>query len=134
MDSEHLDELMNCDDIWEDEDFTRPRSPSAISEDSATTWCSFSGESILTYASWGSCTDSEISEVIAPSYQNVDEEIRRVCFSFLNSENLEIEEDEEDDIEIEPSSRLSIKSEESESSVSGVFSSSTTTAITTTRR
>ncbi|XP_044191860.1 uncharacterized protein LOC122969898 [Thunnus albacares] len=104
MDVENLDDLMNCDDIWEDEEFTLPRPSSAISEESATSnassRCSLSGESISTYTTWGSRTDSEISEVITPSY-----------------------EDEEDETEIESSSRLSIRSEESTRPVSSAVSS-----------
>lgn len=131
----NLDDLIHCDDIWKDEKFTSPCSPSAISEESvmsyASSWCSFSGDSRITYASWCSRSDSEISEIIAPSDQNVDEEIIKVCYRFLNPEADDFgERDEVLTTEIGSSSRLSIRSEESRRPVSGTSSSSTTTAIT----
>lgn len=121
----NLDDLMNCDDFWEDKTFPRPRSPSNVSEDSRTT-----------YTSWGSCTDSDISETIAPSDQNVDDVIRDVCYSFLYPDNLEEEEDDlgdKDEVqttEIESSSKLSIRSEESTRPVTSTSSSSSITVIT----
>ncbi|KAL7391089.1 hypothetical protein ABVT39_004048 [Epinephelus coioides] len=76
-----FDELMYCDDLLEEEEDTGPRPYSTISEESGTTYPSH----------WCCSPDSEISEMIEPFHQNIDEVVRQVCQSFLYSEYLETE-------------------------------------------
>ncbi|XP_044052028.1 flocculation protein FLO11-like [Siniperca chuatsi] len=114
-----LDELMYCDDILDNDEVTCPCPHSTISEDS---WCS--------------SLDSDISEMITSFDQNIDVEIKKVCQSFLNPENLETEADdfgEKEEVrttQTGSTSRLSNSSEESVRPASCASSSSTNTAIT----
>ncbi|XP_018546517.1 uncharacterized protein LOC108893149 [Lates calcarifer] len=117
--SEHLE------DVLQDEDVSFCRTSPAMSE-----------ESIMTYATWCSIADSDISEMNTPRAQDLNEVIRGVCQNFVDPEYPEEEEeyfgDREELLTTETgfSSRFSIRSEESERPSSSASSFSTTTAIT----
>ncbi|GAA6232204.1 uncharacterized protein LOC108893149 [Lates japonicus] len=113
--TEHLE------DVLQDEDVTFCCSSPAMSE-----------ESVMTYATWCSITDSDISEMNTPRAQDLNEVIRGVCQSFVDPEYLEYFGDRDELLTTETgfSSRFSIRSEESERPASSASSFSTTTAIT----
>ncbi|XP_028434947.1 dentin sialophosphoprotein-like [Perca flavescens] len=121
-----VDELMHRDDVSEDQEVTKLRNHSVISDESGLTYLS----------SWCSYRDSDISDMITPFDQNIDEEIKQVCQNVFNLENLETEADdfgENEDVQTTDTgstSSLAIRSNESMVPALCPSSSSSNTAIT----
>lgn len=47
-----------------------------------------SEDSYMTYSSWVSKPDSDITEILTPEIQDVNEEIQKVCQYYVGGENL----------------------------------------------
>ncbi|XP_039659947.1 uncharacterized protein LOC120561045 [Perca fluviatilis] len=121
-----VDELIHRDDVSEDQEVTGLRNHSVISDESGLAYPS----------SWCSSLDSDISDMITPSDQNIDKEIKQVCQNFFNLENFETEADdfgENKDVrttDTGSTSSLAIRSNECTVPALCPSSSSSNTAIT----